>query len=208
MSNYRDFIEDFPSRCKDLLLLAHEQAASNDREVTLSLMVASAGFLVPFERLRGGGLYIQPTRGRETFPEPAANLDHLLDQPWAEFGKPGANSWATGPSQSPDKPMDSWPELGNLQPPSQATTVAKILTIMRHALAHGNIYTRPTREKKIQAIIFVSRGENRRTGRLTPYEFVYVSPSDFRNFLLTWFDLIATWNISQEEIVEALETAA
>ncbi len=64
MSSFANFVEDFPSRCGDLLVRFHQDAVANDREVTLALMVASAGFLVPFERLRPDGLYIQPTHDR------------------------------------------------------------------------------------------------------------------------------------------------
>lgn len=210
MSNYRNFIEDFPNRCRDLLLLAYEDAAAKDREVTLTLMVASAGFLIPFERLRNDGLYIQPSRDREKFPEVTQKLDQLLVQPWKDspFGKEGAGSWSTGPLKYPNAPVEGWAELINLQPLSLSTTVGNIVKIIRHGLAHGNIYTRPAAQGQIQAIVFVSGGENRNTGKLKPYEFIHVSPADFRRFLLTWFKLLASWKVSQEEVLQALEQAA
>lgn len=52
MTAYTDFTRDFPQRCLDVLDAASAGAATNGREITLLLMTASVGLLVPFERLK------------------------------------------------------------------------------------------------------------------------------------------------------------
>jgi hypothetical protein len=38
MSDYRDFVQDFPRRCRDVLALFSGEARLQDREVTLLLV--------------------------------------------------------------------------------------------------------------------------------------------------------------------------
>jgi hypothetical protein len=52
MSEYKDFVRDFPLRCHDLLKKFEPGAKLRDREVMLLLAVASAGLVVPYEGLR------------------------------------------------------------------------------------------------------------------------------------------------------------
>lgn len=211
MSNWRDFVQDFPKRCKDLLLLAHEAAVANDREVTLSLMVASAGFLIPFERLRDDSRYIHPAQDRARFPSAAQKLDQLLGQCWlsSPLHQADSTSWSAGSLGCADPPPESWPELEELTPLSPCTKVKDLVVVMRIGLAHGNVYSL-TAGGKIKALVFVSGGVERRSRscRLRPYRYVYVSPSDFRGFLLRWFDLLASLQLTQQEVIEALEQAA
>jgi hypothetical protein len=52
LTAYTDFTRDFPQKCLDVLDAASSGAATNGREITLLLMTASAGLLIPFERLK------------------------------------------------------------------------------------------------------------------------------------------------------------
>ena len=52
MSEYRDFVSDFPSRCAELLSSFEQQARHRRREVTLMLCVAAPTIIVPLERLK------------------------------------------------------------------------------------------------------------------------------------------------------------
>jgi hypothetical protein len=87
MSNYNNFVQDFPKRCDELLCHFIKPASGRDREVTLMLAVASAGFVIPFERLRQptDPQRQHPARDRERFEEysGAKKLDHDFESnPW------------------------------------------------------------------------------------------------------------------------------
>jgi hypothetical protein len=86
MTAYKNFVEDFPRRCRDILDLAGKPALSRGREVTLTLMVASAGLVVPYERLKpdggGGGHIDHPSGDNKRFADAAAKLRSLLDAPF------------------------------------------------------------------------------------------------------------------------------
>src|SRR5215469_18571837 len=72
MTAYRNFVEDFPRRCRDILKVAGKPALSRGREVTLNLVIASAGLLVPYERVKPDGRWAPILQ--ETAP-------HLLTRP-------------------------------------------------------------------------------------------------------------------------------
>jgi hypothetical protein len=46
MTDYSDFIRDFPTRCGEVLSIYYDQAQAKSREVTLLIMTATAAFLV------------------------------------------------------------------------------------------------------------------------------------------------------------------
>lgn len=60
MTAYKNFVQDFPTRCKDVLELAESRTNHQVREVTLLLVVASAAIIVPYERLRKDGQFPHP----------------------------------------------------------------------------------------------------------------------------------------------------
>lgn len=57
-----------------------KKARFSQREVTLTLMVASAALVVPFERLQN-----HPFEDKKTFPDAAKKLKSLLKKPFLEF---------------------------------------------------------------------------------------------------------------------------
>ncbi len=209
MANYQDFFEDFPRRCHDLLESQYASAAAADREVTLTLMVASAGFVVPFERLRKDGLFEPPTTDRQTSPTVTTKFDKLLGTLWAQSSLSAkVTSISMGSLSDPKKAVDDWSEIRTCTPPSASATVSNVITVIRHALAHGSIYTKPNDSKQVEAVIFVSGGLNRKTGTLTPYKFVQFDPTSLRQFLIAWFDELSSWRASPTDLIQALEKAA
>ena len=52
MTAYKNFVQDFPTRCCDMLKDYEREALLSGREVTLTLAMAASGLIVPFERLR------------------------------------------------------------------------------------------------------------------------------------------------------------
>jgi hypothetical protein len=207
MSAYDDFVHDFPTRCKDLLTAAARDAAAMEREVTLSIMTAAAGFLVPFERLNPNVKHEHPALDRQRHPEIAGKLDDLLNERFLNscLWNSTPSTWKAGKLKSIDNAPDDWPELQAPRTLSADRLVKSVVGVLRNALAHGNIYTlgRP----QIRDIVFISRLEDQ-DGNLLSYRFVQVSPVDFRGFLVRWFDFLSSSCISQASAATAIESAA
>src|SRR5438093_5745376 len=102
MSNYKNFVSDFPDRCADLLRNFSASARHRNREVTLMLSIATSSIIVPLERLDGpkngpkGYWPGHPSHDWERFQAAKASLDELLDKPFIGsplWPKPLVNSW-------------------------------------------------------------------------------------------------------------------
>jgi hypothetical protein len=81
MSEYENFIQDFPNRCSDILrnFYGDAEKLNGGREITLMLMTASSGFIVPYEQLRyrnPGEEHIANTAA--VYPNPVSDLRKLL----------------------------------------------------------------------------------------------------------------------------------
>ena len=81
MAMYRDFVHDYPGRCIDVLKKYLHQAISEDREVTLLLMAAAGGFVMPYERLSDGTIVIQPKLDRPCHKKAVKSLEQEINQP-------------------------------------------------------------------------------------------------------------------------------
>ncbi|ABQ27050.1 hypothetical protein [Geotalea uraniireducens] len=196
MSEYEDFVKDFPKRCQELLNLAERPALDAGREVTLMLMVAATALFIPFERLKPEGRQDHPSKDKERFPQAATELKTLLEKPFtaSDLFDKEAKSWATGRLKSLDGAPDDWPELQRLKPISSEKKVNSIFKTIRNSLAHGNLYTRGGSE--IKSIIFISTIEDR--DKIIGFQFVSVSPADFRLFLTRWFEFLDKFHIDQK----------
>ncbi len=183
MTLFRDLIKDFPKRCKDVLELSECSAVGADREVTLLLMLASAAFVIPFERLRKRKKYGHPIKDRKRFPQAASEFDQMLENKFlcSELCSRDFISWSSGKLNSVENSPGSWPEIQNLNPMSKEKKVANVLEIIRNALAHGNVYIQGP--ENIEALIFIS-------GKRSPHKYISVSPSEFRHLLLKWIDFL------------------
>jgi hypothetical protein len=207
MTAYKNFIDDFPCRCRDILDIAKRPALYRGREVTLTLMVASAGLIVPFERLKPDiGSDEHPSGDRNKFPDAAAKLESLLGQPFMSSSLcTGANlTWRVGKLLAATGDPDSWEGLQNSRPMSKDKTVGGILSVIRNALAHGNIWTL---RDPIEAIIFVKRVFNN-DKVVRHFDFLPVAPHEFQHFLDGWFDFLISLRISQEAVFGVLKDAA
>src|SRR6266545_5339468 len=111
MSQYENFVTDFPSRCAEILDRYDHEASIGGREVTLMLAVATSGFSIPFARLRpdnqGGAV-----RDRADFPDAQRQFDALLSSRFleSELGRAG-QTWSFGTISDPSAAPDAWPEL-------------------------------------------------------------------------------------------------
>lgn len=199
MSNYRNFITAFPQRCKDILDITEEPARVMDREVTLLLMVASAGLVVPYERLKPDSRFVLPSGDRNNLAGISAALDELLKKPFlnSSLWPDVARLWSYGKLQSVRGDPEDWPELHPPKPVPADTTVGSIVHVIRTGLAHGNIFTRAGENRDIDALIFVSGGYDTKMKKEIPLKYVYVTPLDFRAFLLQWFAFLESTVIPQ-----------
>jgi hypothetical protein len=184
MTIYTDFIKDFPARCGEVLGLAYDSAKDNDREVTLLIMTATAAFLLPFERLRGGMLVEHQARDRERFPKLAKHLDsalgkHFLKSP---FYDAHSGPWSMGTARSMNPAFDLV-----LAPLPSKTAAGEILALIRNALAHGNLWTRPNGNgSQIDGLVFWSE-DKKIPGQ---YKYVCTSPNGFHGLLVKWLGFL------------------
>lgn len=214
MTAYKNFVEDFPTRCREVLKIAREPALLRGREVTLTLIVASAGLMIPYERLKpDGGEIDHPSGDNRTFSDAAEQLKSLLDHPFLSskvWGKPSW-TWHSGKVKSVEGAPSSWVGFKGRRPfddvkhGEEAKTVKNIIGLIRNALAHGNIYTYGD---PIEAIIFVKINFGSDRNIIKDYSFISVSPDDFLRFLDYWFDFLGQLKIPQNEVFEALKIAA
>ncbi|MBV8737793.1 MAG: hypothetical protein JO007_11155 [Alphaproteobacteria bacterium] len=200
MTDYCDFIRDFPARCGEVLDLCYGQAKAANREVTLLIMTAAAAF-VPFERLRSGPEH-HPSRDRQRFPKEAQRLDDALGRPFLNslFHDDGSASWSMGTMPYPKLPIEFKSITGQ-------TPANQVFAIVRNSLAHGNLWTISDTGSQIEAIIFWAKDQNRER-RLIGYKYVRTSPKDFHKFLVKWFAFLKREQIPRGVVADTLAQAA
>lgn len=207
MTAYKNFVDDFPRRCREILEFAGKPALFRGREVTLALMVASSGLVVPYERLKpDGGEVDHPSGDNKKFSAASEKLKALLEESFLSSPVWGApvSTWHFGKLKSVTGDPDSWEGLRNRQPVQPEKTVGNVLRVIRNALAHGNILTF---KNPIAAIIFIKANVNGKK-EVRDYSFVFVAPADFQLFLERWFEFLAQLHIPQTEAFDVLRDAA
>jgi len=207
MSSYRDFVEDFPRRCRDVLSLFSAEARLQDREVTLLLMATMAGFVMPLERLSEGDSILQPILDRPLF---SGAMERLRDELTKRIGQSHLFSgarWRGGPLQSVVGTPDDWRECSVPELLGQDTTVSEAVRRLRNGLAHGNVFSRSTPDGGIAELVFVSGGTFR-NGRTIPSRFLVLSPAELRQFLDRWFTFVADLHLPHHAVMEVLEQEA
>lgn len=204
MSNYRNFVSDFPKRCDDLLRHFFNEANVRDLDVTLMLTVATAGFVVPFERLSAcrearpqtcphcekelptRPPVMHPARDRARYAAAAQEFDELLKRPFSgsSLGKESApDEWFFAREvEAEGQDPDGWPDLRNPKPVSREKSAGSILKHVRNALAHGNVFTRGS---PINLIVLLSKADG-----ASKYAMLAVTPAAFRHFLHNWFKFL------------------
>lgn len=188
MTSYVNFVQDFPTRCIDILQDYEERATLHGREVTLSITIATSALIIPFERLRPSATdHIASDRYREC----VSSLRQLLKRPFQSWAN--GSSWAfhpliPGPLLRDSDHVEQW--LGSFAPsplaPSQ--TVEELLSLIRNALAHGNIHSFPsTPSSSIENLLFLSKRRDPKTRELLDeYKLLQATPRDFTSLLRQW----------------------
>lgn len=186
MSAYRDFTSDFPSRCLDILDHQTAWAKFRGRDVTLLLMVASAAFVMPYERLRpDDNRSPHPSGDNRRFSELAKRLEDLMAEKFcgSSLCPNKENSWRVAKDvPRVDGDLDGWFPPQSLKPVSKDKTVSSMLVLIRNAIAHGNVFTTGN---PIGSLIFVQRRGSDESST-SKFEVLSVSPEDFGRFIREW----------------------
>jgi hypothetical protein len=185
MSEYENFIQDFPNRCSDILRNFYSDAEklNGGREITLMLMTASSGFKVPYEQLR----YRNPEEQHiantaVVYPSPVSDL---LGTKFIKsfFYKRSKKSRIVGKFKPGDRVnINQWTEVLECEKSDENLNVECVVNIIRNSLAHGSIYTLAENESVIDIIILVS--ENKKESSGEEYRFLKISTEDFKSFFI------------------------
>jgi hypothetical protein len=196
MSAYKNFVQDFPTRCTSLLDMFDRQAAQGNREVTLLLAVATPSLIVPFERLHKDA---HPSRDDQRFVEAAATLDAELKSQcdasrlWQQFAE---FDWCYKKLDALRGDPDAW-GLDSDTKGIGAKQTKTVLGILRNALAHGNVWTRGD---PIEKLVFVSRVCHERPDG--PFHSLQCSPLVLAAFVRGWVGFLKDLNIPGDTFVE------
>lgn len=188
MSNFTDFVEDYPKRCHEVLTSLYPNAEVLEREVTLLLCIASAGLVTPFERLRDNPQHPHPSKNRKTFEKHCEWIDSLSKMTFQELQIEEKSSWKFAKLSNATflREVEHW-ELDKHHTLDASKSVSAVLTLLRHSLAHGNVYTK--NEGKLRRLAFVNHCDYNNPDK--GFKCLSVSPGAFKVFLDWWFSNLA-----------------
>ncbi len=174
MSNYKDLIQDFPARCLDILENFYASAQIKNREITLLIMAASTLFLIPIERLRKEHL----SQDCRDHVELEKNI--FGNKTFISFNFCASpEQWLYGRTQNIQSAPDDWGEFS----PISNQTVSEIISIIRNALAHGNIYVQGN---PISTLLFWSNQLDDSHVNLIGYKYIKIPVYEFYEFIKRW----------------------
>lgn len=193
---YYNFVQDFPSRCGELLEKFENKTRIIGREVTLMICIATAGFTVPYERMRKNHSAGDGSR----YDKARKQLTDLYNMKFyaSALGEDSSHSWHFGNLKDHAGGPDNWPEMDQLEPLAQDISTRDILYHLRNALAHGNIFTMGKRN--ITRLVFLSETDY----KSGDFNYLTVIPSDFSIFLKKWFQFIESIEIPNEVVRGAI----
>jgi hypothetical protein len=165
MTAYSDWIQDFPSRARDLLDWYKEDAGENNREVTLLLCVGGLLLSAPYERLRNRGKVEHSQGDRKDWL--IGDFDGTMELSFNDVmtrWNLHSECWQYGNVRDSDHPAspDDWKnDQGrslnddSAWAPPQDLKLDTVITTMRNALAHGQVITYSS-NSQISKLIFLS----------------------------------------------------
>ena len=192
MSNYKNFIKDFPTRCGEILEEYRSPASKNGREVTLMFAIASVAITIPFERLRKPSDGIKhPSGDKKKYKEAAGKFANLCDRKFLEscLWKNASGSWKEGQVKKEDVKHEPESWITDSMKLAEVMKVKEVLEHIRNALAHGSIFTLPDAYDQIENIIFLSRIMNGKNFSGN-YKMLIVSAEDFYKFIVKWMSFL------------------
>ena len=202
MSAYRDYVTDFPCRCSELLMKLRSPARSIGLEVTHLLSVTMAGLIIPHARLKEEIRIPHPSGDRLRYRTAASEYDELLEK---RFLSPplwldGGSTWRKGRVKDFRAQAPNFDEaFASAKRMRSNDKVKTVVTIMRNALAHGNIVTGGP---EINDIMFLSANRN------SAFRFVAVEPQDLHKFMMNYFKFLSHLDLSEGTLVGGEPEAA
>jgi hypothetical protein len=204
VSNYNNFLKEFPDRCKTILKRYSEQAQKDDVEVTLMLSIAAAGFVVAFEGLRDKkSLLGDPSH---KYPQAWKSFDELLgDRFYSSTKLTVDGKWELVQKHNTTEPPWNNGNLVGDYPSPKEKSMFYILDILRNSLAHGNIRTCSDELGQINTLVFIvwsrkyfEKNEPNNYDK-SKYDLLAVSEKDFRNFLANWLTFLEKLNYFEQD---------
>ena len=189
---YHDYISDLSGRCLGIFESFEQAAKEQKKEVTLLLMAATSAFVIPLERIRSKDLYSDSK-------EIAPSFDEELKKKWNDSPLfKGIEEWPLGYVKKSD--WDEGPH--SWSPPTTRVgdrDVEEVLSIIRNALAHGNLHTggNLTAGDHIDLLRLHSEKRNHKK-KVIGWRYLDICVSDFRQFLFNWIALLRTFEIQPE----------
>ena len=146
MAQYESWILDFPSRVHGLYTALNCVPGSYpDRRVTRLIMALYPSMLVPLERLD-----LMAHANAQPHASGDAHEFHELVEQYEHLKRKRLSDWLVADVQRPnivleavvaELPPEPWTKLAELEGCVKDCTVEDLLKTLRHALAHGNLWT-------------------------------------------------------------------
>lgn len=186
MSEYENYIKDFPCRILKLYKNHLEKATHDRLEVTFLLSLTSSGIAVPFDRLCPANIYPDPFEDRIIFKRAAKKFDALYKKSFreSELWDDTFEEWQYGKCTPGNTDPDS------LETISPESTVEKVIKHLRDSLAHGIILTRGDKRKEIKEIRLF-KGKKKDGLRV-----LSVTPHSLGIFLSKWIEWLQTLDVT------------
>jgi hypothetical protein len=220
MGNIVRWFEDFPRRALDLLPEMKRLAAEQDRIGTMSLLVAPALIVAPYERLQTYATRRNPQVDYLHFPEPHARFNSVMLAPfeeakfWTAQAKATVVEWKGSQVPRITREPSDWETATGYKPhqdefwsvsiPQKETRW--VWKLLRDALSHWNVansdrghnifHERGTMERLIFYRSYSDRG---------PWDVLSVPPEAFSIFLESWTSFLGRG--SAHKLLKASEAA-
>ena len=193
MSAFKNFVQDFPKRCTDILNLFGHEAEMKDREVTLLLSVATPSLIIPFERLHKAN---HPSNDLIRFKAASEQLNTELKKKCKDSCLWTNQTWQYKMLKELQGDPDAWGLDADAKSIIDKHTCT-VLSILRNALAHGNIWTTG---EPINTVVFVSLVSHEKP--MGPFHCLQCSPLIFAKFLRNWIAFLSLLSIPGGTFVE------
>lgn len=194
MSNYNDYIQDFPRRCKKLLerieFFGLPDKDYDDLEVTALLSIASAALIIPMERLSTGvfGSGLDVERHQIAFSQ--------LENFKKKLAKNTIEDWGIRLEDIGFSRERRMLDINYIaKGPMNIEFIGDFLLVARHALARGNIHVGGS--GKIEIITFACFAkESTKEERKSPiYWYLSIRPDNFKLVIKGWIQFLETLSL-------------
>jgi hypothetical protein len=198
MTEYRNFIQDYPNRCCDLI--NKYVIDEKENEVTLLIGLATNSIIFPFERLgpNGGGLP-HPSGDGKKFERAKSKFNNKINS--KEFvsqmfgGKEKVRIGKIETKSIIDNPQKL---IENAKFEECDKSGNSLLAIIRNGLAHGSLFVEAAPQIDcIENLIFISEDRDK-DGKPNPneYKILVIKVDDFKTFIINWNKFLQDLNLN------------